>query len=88
MPSGRRAKSRARLVLRIDSGSARRSSPSAASRSNAYSYTSSSFRCECRALKSEMPSTPSTTASLSITNCVRRLFSADSTIQANAENGR
>jgi hypothetical protein len=31
-----------------------------------------------RALKSEVPSTPSTTASPSMTNCLSRFFSADS----------
>jgi hypothetical protein len=41
------------------------------------------FPCflECSALKSEMPSTPSTTASPSMTNCLYLYFSAASTIQ-------
>jgi hypothetical protein len=46
----------------------------------AYSCTSSSFLRECSALKSAMPSMPSTTASPSITNWLIRFFKAASTI--------
>ena len=43
MPSGRRAKSLARMALRIERGRERRSSPSSASKSKTYSCTSYYF---------------------------------------------
>jgi hypothetical protein len=59
IPSGRPRRSRARLALR---GTRRRSSPSIASTLKAQSCTSSSCLPECRASKSEIPSTPRMTA--------------------------
>src|SRR5216684_4642566 len=56
--NGRRASSRARLVLRRLKGRGRKSSPSSVRMSKAYSWTSSSCLRECGALKSGTPSTP------------------------------
>jgi len=61
--NGRRASSRARLVLRRLEGRGRKSSPSSVRMSKAISWTSSSCLSECRALKSGTPSTPRMTAS-------------------------
>jgi uncharacterized protein YdaT len=68
------------ISQRIDSGRLRRSSPPIASTSKAQSWTSPVCWPECSALKSEMPSTPSTTASPSITKRFCRFFKAASTI--------
>ncbi|SFV19624.1 hypothetical protein SAMN05192541_1563 [Bradyrhizobium arachidis] len=74
-------RSRAKLVLCMESGNCRTSSPPRARTSKRRAAPPSSCRRECSALKSEISSTPSTTASPSMTNCCSRFFSADSTIQ-------
>jgi hypothetical protein len=61
--NGRRASSRARLLLRRLKGRGRKSSPSSVGMSKAYRWTSSSCLRECTALKSGTPSTPRMTAS-------------------------
>ena len=61
--NGRRASSRARLVLRRLKGRGRKSSPSSVRMSKAYGWTSSSCLRKCRTLKSRTPSTPRMTAS-------------------------
>lgn len=81
IPSGLPRRSRSRLVLRMESGKARISSPPIASTSNAQSCSSPLCLPECNALKSEMPSTPRMTASPSMMNCFVLFFSAASTIQ-------
>ena len=61
--NGRRASSRARLVLRRLNWRGRKSAPSSVRMSKAISWTSSSCLRECRTLKSGTPSTPRMTAS-------------------------
>jgi hypothetical protein len=81
MPSGRPRSSRARLVLRIDSGSWPQILAAEREDVEGVELHLVIVPRECSALKSDTPSTPSTTASPSMTNCCSRFFSAASTIQ-------